>query len=92
VGNPGLTMPPITPAVRREAAQEITSLDITEIVVGPENPASPPWTPQGQAQLVAWVGALLGQAPAQSDDRYISYVWAHLPSASDVASGHVGAK
>ena len=82
VGNPLLPMPPMTAAVRQEAAQEIKSLDIEEIIVDPENPASPPGTPQDQAQLVAWVGWLVGQAPLQSTDPYISYVWKHLPSAS----------
>ena len=90
VGNPLLPMPPMTAAVRKEAAQEIQALDIKEIVVGPENPASPPGTPQDQAQLVAWVGWLVGQAPLQSTDPYISYVWKHLPSVADIASGHVG--
>jgi hypothetical protein len=90
VGNPALPMPAMTAAVRQQAAQEIRSLDIKEIIVDPENPASPPGTPQGQAQLVAWVGWLLGQAPLQSTDPYISYVWKHLPSAADIASGHVG--
>jgi hypothetical protein len=87
VGNPSLPMPPMTAAVRAEAAQEILSLDVKEIVVDPENPASPPGTPQEQAQLVAWVGWLVGQAPLQSQDPYISYVWKDLPSASDIASG-----
>ena len=90
VGNPTLPMPPMTPAVRAEAAQEIQSLGVKEIVVDPENPASPAWSPQQQAQLVAWVGWLVGQAPLQSHDDYISYVWKHLPPASDIASGHVG--
>jgi hypothetical protein len=90
VGNPLLPMPPMTAAVRAQAAQEIKSLDIEEIIVDPENPASPPGTPQDQAQLVAWVGWLVGQAPLQSQDPYISYVWKHLPSAADIASGHVG--
>jgi len=90
VGNPALPMPPMTAAVRAQAAQEIRSLDIKEIVVDPEGPAVPQGTPQEQAQLVAWVGWLLGQAPAQSQDRNISYVWMHLPCANDIASGHVG--
>jgi hypothetical protein len=90
VGNPALPVPAMTAAVRAEAAQEIKSLDIQEIIVDPENPASPPGTPQDQAQLVAWVGWLVGQAPQQSTDPYISYVWKHLPSAADIASGHVG--
>jgi hypothetical protein len=90
VGNPALPVPAMTAAVRAEAAQEIKSLDIQEIIVDPENPASPPGTPQDQAQLVAWVGWLVGQAPLQSQDPYISYVWKHLPSAADIASGHVG--
>ena len=90
VGNPALAMPPMTAAVRAEAAQEIRTLDIKEIVVDPENPASPPGTPQEQAELVAWVGWLVGQAPRQSHDDYITYVWKDLPAAGDIASGHVG--
>ena len=90
VGNPALPLPAMTAAVRAEAAQEIKSLDIQEIIVDPENPASPPGTPQDQAQLVAWVGWLVGQAPLQSTDPYISYVWKHLPPAVDIASDHVG--
>jgi hypothetical protein len=90
VGNPALPMPAMTAAVRQQAAQEIKSLDIQEIIVDPENPASPPGTPQDQAQLVAWVGWLVGQAPLQSTDPYISYVWKHLPPAADIASDHVG--
>jgi hypothetical protein len=89
VGDPGDAMPALTPAVRQAAATDIESLGITEIVVPPESPAVPDWTPQGQAQVVVWVMALLGQAPQQSLDPYISYVWRDLPPVSDIASGHV---
>jgi hypothetical protein len=90
VGNPALAMPPMTPAVRAQAAQEIRSLDIKEIVVGPETPASPPFTPQQQAELVAWVTWLVGQAPLQSADNYITYVWKDLPPAGNISSGNFG--
>ena len=79
VGNPALPQPPMTPAVRKQAAQEIQSLHIGQIVVDPETPASPPGTPQQQAQLVAWVGWLVGQAPRQSQNPYITYVWKEYP-------------
>jgi hypothetical protein len=90
VGDPGAPMPAITPAVRAEAAADIQALHVTEILVPPESPAVPLWTPQGQAEMVVWVQQLLGQEPEQSLDRYISYVWKHLPPAADIASGHVG--
>ena len=90
VGNPALPIPPMTKAVRAEAAQELRSLDIQEIVVDPETPASPPFTPQQQAELVAWVGWLVGQPPLQSDDDYITYVWKNLPPISAIASGNFG--
>jgi hypothetical protein len=89
VGNPGAPMPAITPAVRAEAAADIQALHVTEILVPPESPAVPVWAPQGQAEMVVWVQQLLGQEPQQSLDPYISYVWKHLPPASDIASGHV---
>jgi hypothetical protein len=82
-------MPALTPAVRAEAAADIQALNIKEIVVAPESPAVPTWTPQGQAEVVVWVQALLGQDPEQSLDPYITYVWKHLPPVSDIASGHV---
>jgi hypothetical protein len=82
-------MPAITPAVRAEAAADIQALHVTEILVPPESPAVPVWAPQGQAEMVVWVQQLLGQEPQQSLDPYISYVWKHLPPASDIASGHV---
>jgi hypothetical protein len=82
--------PPVSAAAREQAAQEIRQYDITEIVVGPESPTNPPWFPQGQAEAVVWVEWLLGQAPQQSKDRYIAYVWKDLPPVSDIASGHVG--
>ena len=59
-------------------------------MVDPESPTSPPWSPEGQAQAVVWIEWLLGQAPQQSKDTYISYVWKDLPPVSDIASGHVG--
>jgi hypothetical protein len=89
LGNPATPVPAITPALRAEAAADIRALDIKEIVVGPESPAVPQWTPEGQAQVVVWVQALLGQDPEQSLDPNITYVWKHLPPVSDIASGHV---
>ena len=41
LANPSLAMPPPAPAIRAEAAQEIQTLDIKEIVVAPESPRSP---------------------------------------------------
>jgi hypothetical protein len=90
LGDPAQPMQPTTPALRAQAAQEIAQFDIKEIVVGPEFPTSPPWDPDGQAEAVAWMEWLLGQAPLQSHDPYISYVWNNLPPVSDIASGHVG--
>jgi hypothetical protein len=90
LSQPGALLPPLTPQTRAEAANEITALDIKEIVIGPESPQVPTWSPDGQAQLVVWLEWLLGQAPLQSHDNYISYIWKDLPSASDIASGKVG--
>ena len=39
---------------------------------------------------MAWVEWLLGQAPRQSDEIYVTYVWDNLPSPDDIASGKVG--
>jgi hypothetical protein len=91
LGDPGQGPLPTTSAVRAEAAREIRKLDIAEIVVGPEWPTVPGWTPHGQAEAVAWVAWLLGQAPQQSDDPYITYVWKDLPPVGDIASGRLGA-
>lgn len=88
-GTPGQPLPPLTPEVREEAATFIQDLDIQEIVVAPETPASPPWSPTGQAGLINWVVGLTGEQPAQSCDSFRSYVWKHLPPAADIASGHV---
>ncbi|HUC13133.1 MAG TPA: hypothetical protein VMS00_01655 [Acidimicrobiales bacterium] len=90
LAQPGALLPPLTPATRADAANEITALDVKEIVVGPESPQVPTWSPDGQAQLVVWLEWLLGQAPVQSRDNYISYIWKDLPPASDIASGKVG--
>jgi len=91
-GSPSLPDPPRTAAARQAAAQEIQSLGIDEIVVGPQSPAQPLRTMTDEAQLVAWVKwLLLGQAPRQSRDDAISYVWANLPPAGDIASGKVAA-
>ena len=86
-GSPSLRQPPRTPAVREQAAQEIGALGIKEIVVGPQSPAQPLWSYQDQAALVAWVQWLVGQAPRQSHDLYISYVWDDLPPPSAIAAG-----
>jgi hypothetical protein len=91
LSQPGALLPPLTPATRADAANEITALDIKEIVVGPESPQVPTWSPDGQAQLVVWLEWLLGQAPLQSHDNYITYIWKDLPPADDIASGNVGA-
>jgi hypothetical protein len=90
LGEPGQPELPTTVALREQAAQEIEQYGIKEILVDPESPTSPPWEPQGQAEAVVWIEWLLGQAPQQSTDQYISYVWKDLPPVSDIASGHVG--
>jgi hypothetical protein len=89
-GSPSMPEPPTSAAVRQEAAREIQVLGIEEIVVGPQSPAQPLWTYQDQARLVAWVEWLLGQAPRQSHEIYVTYVWDDLPPVRDIASGHVG--
>ncbi|HUB71595.1 MAG TPA: hypothetical protein VL984_14340 [Acidimicrobiales bacterium] len=89
VANQFMPMPARTTANRVAAAQEIQQLHISEIIVGPEWPASPVWTPHGQALAVVWVEWLLGQEPLQSKDPYISYIWKDLPPVSDIASGRV---
>lgn len=88
---PGAPVPPITPEVREEASLFIQHLDVQEIVVAPEAPSQPLFSPNEQAQLVNWVVQLTGQEPLQSCDPYRSYIWKHLPPSSDIASGHVPA-
>jgi hypothetical protein len=88
--NPRTVLPPLTAQTRAEAAGDIATLQIKEIVIGPEFPESPDGSPQRQAKLVAWVEWLLGQAPLQSNDAFISYIWKDLPPTIDIASGHVG--
>ncbi|MGH9106844.1 MAG: hypothetical protein ACRDZX_13635, partial [Acidimicrobiales bacterium] len=90
LGKPGQPMLAYTPQLRAEAAQEIRQLHISEIVVGPEAPTFPTWSPQGQAEAVVWLEWLLGQVPRQSHDAHISYIWQHLPPVVDIASGNVG--
>lgn len=89
LGQPGQGLLDRTPALRAQAAQEISRLHISEVIIAPEYPASPAWAPVGQAQAVAWLEWLLGQAPVQSGGPYSSYVWDHLPPVSAIASGHV---
>ncbi len=89
-GSPSMRKPPLTAAARQEAAQEVRALDIKEIVVSPQSPSQPLWSYQDQAQLVAWVEWLLGQAPRQSHEIYITYVWDSLPPAGEIASGRFG--
>jgi len=90
LSQPGALLPPLTPTTRAQAAGDLAALDVKEIVVGPESPQVPTWSPDGQAQLVVWLEWLLGQAPLQSRDNYISYIWKDLPPTSDIASGRVG--
>ena len=80
--NPGTALPPLTAQTRAEAAGDIATLQIKEIVIGPEFPQSPEWNPKSQAKLVSWVEWLLGQAPLQSHDAFISYIWKDLPPRS----------
>lgn len=91
LGQPGQPLLPTTPAIRAQAAREISQLGISEIVVAPEWPTVPPWAPQGQAEAVAWVQWLLGQKPQQSKDPNIAYIWKNLPPVADIASGNVPA-
>ncbi len=88
--NPGTALPPLTAQTRADAAGDIATLDIKEIVIGPEFPQNPNWSPVRQAKLVAWVEWLVGQTPLQSHDAFISYIWKDLPPTIDIASGHVG--
>jgi hypothetical protein len=88
LGEPGQGPLPTTPAVRQQAAREISQLGIHEIVVGPEWPTVPPWTPQGQAEAVAWVQWLLGKPPVQSHDPNIAYIWPDIPPANAIATGN----
>ncbi len=89
-GSRSMPEPPVTPAVRHQAALEIQALGITEIMVSPQSPAQPLWSYQDQARLVAWVEWLVGQAPRQSHEIYITYVWDDLPPAPAIAAGEVG--
>jgi len=89
LGSPYAAVPPKTPAMRAEAAEELQQLHVQEIVVAPEWPSVPVWTPQGQAETVVWVEWLLGQVPVQSHDVYKAYVWQHLPPVSSIAEGKV---
>jgi hypothetical protein len=90
LAQPGALLPPLTAATRAQAAGDLAALDIQEIVVGPEAPQVPTWSPDGQAQLVVWLEWLIGQPPVQSHDNYITYIWDHLPPLSNIASGDVG--
>lgn len=91
VGQPGQPLPPLTHAVRAEAAADIKKLGIKEVIVVPEYPYSglPAMTPSNQAQLVAWLEGLFGQVPVNSHDAFFTYVWKDLPSNHDIATGHV---
>ncbi len=87
LGQPGQPLLATTPAARARAAGLLQRLHVSEIVVGPEWPAVPGWTPQGQANAVAWVQWLVGTKPVQSQDPYVSYIWRSLPPDSEIASG-----
>jgi hypothetical protein len=91
VGQSGRRLPPLTPAIRAQAARDMKALDIKEVIVSPQFPFSgiPAFTPSDQAQLVAWLEGLLGQVPAKSHDSYPTYVWKNLPPITDIATGHV---
>ncbi|HTW06338.1 MAG TPA: hypothetical protein VME46_02445 [Acidimicrobiales bacterium] len=90
LSDPALAMPLETPAARAEAAQEISDLDIREVVVAPQSPAVPSWGRPQQAQAVAWVEWLLGQAPEQGTGPYPDFVWKDLPPVGEIASGRAG--
>jgi hypothetical protein len=89
LANPLRPMPPTTLAIRAQAARELQALDIREIVVVPQSPAAPNWSPQQQAEAVVWVEWLVGQAPQQGLSTYRAYFWKDLPPVPDIASGHV---
>ncbi|HYA45765.1 MAG TPA: hypothetical protein VED59_09160, partial [Acidimicrobiales bacterium] len=80
-GTPGLALPPITATVRSEAAGEISTMGVGEIMVAPWFPSIPIMTSTGQSQLVAWLTSLLRQQPEVNGD---TYIWTHLPSASAI--------
>ena len=84
VGTPPLALPALTPPVRAEAAGDIVTLGVSEIIVAPWQPALPTMSETGQHQLVAWVTELLGEQPQQNGD---TYRWAHLPSVDSIADG-----
>ena len=84
VGSPSYGLPPITPALRQEAARELSSMHVAEVIIGPWQWSSPPETSADQAQLVSWITALLGQGPAQNGS---TYLWSHLPSANAISAG-----
>jgi hypothetical protein len=90
LGEPGQPLLPYSAQLRREAADEISEMHLSGIVVGPEAPTFPTWTPQGQAEAVVWLEWLLGEEPRQSHDAHISYIWADLPPVAKIASGEVG--
>jgi hypothetical protein len=88
-GSPSMPTPPRTQEVRQQAAQEIATLGIKEILVSPQSPAQPLITPQGEAELVAWVEWLVGKPPVLSRDTAVTYKWDNLPSPAVIASGKV---
>jgi hypothetical protein len=87
IGKAGVAPPPLTPAVRQQAAVDLAALHIQEVIVCPEFPTSPTWSPEGQAQAVVWFEQLLGQLPEQYHETYFVYAWKHLPPLSEIASG-----
>jgi len=89
LARPKRPLPTLTPAVREESAQEIRALDIKEIIVAPQSPAVPNWSWHQQAEAVAWVDRLVGEAPEQGPGVYPAYFWKALPSAGDIAAGTV---
>jgi len=91
LSNPSFPMPLETPATRAEAAHEVTTLDIHEVIVAPQSPAVPSWGHPQQAQAVAWLEWLLGQAPERGPGPYPDFIWKTLPPIGDIASGQVGA-
>lgn len=78
LGNPSFTLPPLTAAVRAEAAREIRQAGITAIIVAPQSPAVPNWSWAQMNQTAGWLQQLLGRAPQKSTDIYYTYVWKDL--------------
>lgn len=86
ISDGGPNPPAITPQIRQKFATVLQADHVSEVIVTPENPASPTWSPPGQAQLVVWLEAMLGGPPAQYREMYFAYSW-KVPPYHEVATG-----